>query len=57
MGKGEERIINKVVKYVFKNLVYFFCIKYLKDNVYWFLYDKEGCSIKDREFVLCMFLF
>lgn len=57
VGKGEERTINKVIKHAFKNPVHLLCTKHLKDNVHRFLYDKEGCSTKDREFVLCMFLF
>lgn len=57
VGKGEERAINKVIKHAFKNPVHLLCTKHLKDNVQRFLYDKEGCSTKDREFVLCMFLF
>lgn len=58
VGKGEERAINKVIKHAFKNPVHLLCTKHLKDNVhrYRFLYDKEGCSSKDGEFVLCMFL-
>lgn len=57
VGKGEERTINKVIKHAFKNPVHLLCTKHLKDNVHRFLYDKEGCSTKDRGFVLCMFLF
>lgn len=57
VGKGEERTINKVIKHAFKNPVHLLCTKHLKDNVHRFLYDKEECSTKDREFVLCMFLF
>lgn len=54
MGKGEER--EQSIKLSNMHRVHLLCTKHLKDNVHRFLYDKEGCSTKDREFVLCMFL-
>lgn len=48
MGSDEEKAIKKAIQHP----VHLLCTKHLKDNVRRYLKDKEGCSTKDREFVV-----
>lgn len=39
-GSDEEKVINKVIYNVFLNVIYLFCMKYMKDNIWWNLKDR-----------------
>lgn len=52
VGSDEEKAIKKAIQQAFNNPVHLLCVKHLKDNVRRYLKDKEGCSTKDREFVV-----
>lgn len=52
IASDEEKAIKKAIQQVFQNPVHLLCTKHLKDNVRRYLKDKEGCSTRDREFVV-----
>ena len=52
VGSDEEKAIKKAINQAFDKPTHLLCTKHLKDNVRRYLKDKEGCSTKDREFIV-----